>query len=227
MFCHHRAAYDKSRRIRSAFNCSPPGCLIIAFAAPDDAKSGPFIEPPRRLIVFLDFEEDGAHAAAGEMAEMGQQQVARQAAAAMAGIDRDRQYFGFVRRHARDRKADHLAPLPQAMHQRVAFASAWSRIRLRPSRDETTRRAIAPAVPRRAGVAGSTTGVPPPPPFGQSRRTRPIMTPGCDGLRQRVLWRLGVGRAQIKRPRRRGVRIDRGAEPRHPGDVGRRLRDRP
>ena len=39
-----------------------------------------------------------------------------------------------------------------------------------------------------------------------------------------VLWRLGVGRAQIIRPGRRGLRIDGGAEPRHPGDIGRRLR---
>jgi len=32
------------------------------------------------------------------MAEMGQQQVAGQAAPAITGIDGDRQYFGFVRR---------------------------------------------------------------------------------------------------------------------------------
>ena len=31
-----RARYDKSRRITNAFNCSPLGLLIIAFAASDD-----------------------------------------------------------------------------------------------------------------------------------------------------------------------------------------------
>src|SRR4051794_35067617 len=34
--------------------------LIIAFAAPCHGKSGLVVEPPRRLIVFLDFEEHGA-----------------------------------------------------------------------------------------------------------------------------------------------------------------------
>src|SRR5712671_5709410 len=60
---------------------------VIAFAAPGDGKSGPVVEPPRRLIIFLDLEKYGAHAAAGEMAEMGQQQVAGQAAPAITGID--------------------------------------------------------------------------------------------------------------------------------------------
>ena len=113
--------YDKSRRISRAFNCSPLGLPVIAFAAADDGKSGPFVQPPRRLIIFLDLEEYGADAAAGEMAEMGQQQVAGQAAAAMAGRDRDRKDFGLVRRHPRHRKADDLAADPQAMHQRVAL----------------------------------------------------------------------------------------------------------
>src|ERR1700674_4107354 len=63
------------------------GLLVIALAAPDDAKSGPFIQPSRRLAIFLDLEEDPAHAAAGEMAEMRQQQMARQATAALARID--------------------------------------------------------------------------------------------------------------------------------------------
>src|SRR5882757_7594810 len=33
----------------------PAGLLVIAFAAADHAESGPFIEPPRRLIVFFHF----------------------------------------------------------------------------------------------------------------------------------------------------------------------------
>src|SRR6476469_4334967 len=41
--------------------------LIIAFPAADDLKSGPFIQPPRRLIIFFDFEEHLAHAAARQM----------------------------------------------------------------------------------------------------------------------------------------------------------------
>ena len=48
---------------------------VVAFAAPDNGKSGPLVEPPRRLIVFLDLEKYAAHAAAGEVAEMGQEQV--------------------------------------------------------------------------------------------------------------------------------------------------------
>ena len=46
----------------------PAGLLVIAFPAANDAESRPFVQPPRRLIVFFDLEEDGAHAASGEMA---------------------------------------------------------------------------------------------------------------------------------------------------------------
>src|ERR1700694_4109403 len=56
----------------------PAGLLVIAFAASGHAESGPFVQPSRRLIVFLDFEENPAHAAAGEMTHMRQQQIARQ-----------------------------------------------------------------------------------------------------------------------------------------------------
>src|ERR1700736_4957031 len=84
----------------------PVGLPVIAFAAPGDGKSGPLVQLPRRLIIFLDFEEYGAHPVAGEMAEMGQQQVAGQAAPAMARRHGDRQDFGLVRRHPRHRKAD-------------------------------------------------------------------------------------------------------------------------
>ena len=79
----------------------PAGLPVIAFTASDDGKSGPFVEPPRRLIIFLDFEEYRAHATAGEMAKMRQQQITGQAAAAMAGGNGDREDFGLVRRHAR------------------------------------------------------------------------------------------------------------------------------
>src|SRR5258708_4543212 len=72
----------------------PAGLLVITFAAADDAESGPFIQPSRRLIVFFHFQKDGADAAAGKVAEMGQEQVARQAAPALIGIDRDRENFG-------------------------------------------------------------------------------------------------------------------------------------
>src|SRR6202035_2030396 len=43
----------------------PARLPVIAFAAPGDAKSGPLVKPPRRLIIFLDLEKHGAHAAAG------------------------------------------------------------------------------------------------------------------------------------------------------------------
>src|SRR5215203_358528 len=69
------------------------GLFVIPLAAADDVEAGPFIEPSRRRVIFLDLEKNGADAAAGEMAEMGQQQVVRQAAAAVSRIDRDRQYF--------------------------------------------------------------------------------------------------------------------------------------
>src|SRR5579863_2178552 len=38
----------------------PAGLPVIAFAAPDDTKSAALVKPPRRLVVFLDLEEDGA-----------------------------------------------------------------------------------------------------------------------------------------------------------------------
>ena len=44
--------------------------------------------------------------------------------------------------------------------------------------------------------------------------------PGLRGAGQLAGRRLGVGRAQIKRPRRRDRRVDRGGEPGHPDDVG-------
>ena len=47
--------------------------VIIALAAPCDCKSRALVEPPRRLIMFFDFEEHAAYAAPGEMAEMRQQ----------------------------------------------------------------------------------------------------------------------------------------------------------
>src|SRR6185295_20187154 len=95
--------------------------LIIAFPAADDLKSGPFIQTPRRLIVFFDFEEHLAYAAAGEMTEMRQQKIARQAVAAVACIDGDRQQLRLVGGHSRHRKADDLAPEPETVHQRVAL----------------------------------------------------------------------------------------------------------
>src|SRR6266699_2762001 len=97
----------------------PARLPVIAFAAPGDGKSGPLVKPPRRLIIFLDLEEHAAHAAAGEMAKMRQQQVARQATAAMTGISGDREDFRLVRRHARSRKAYCFPPHPQAAQRRV------------------------------------------------------------------------------------------------------------
>src|SRR3984893_10116546 len=99
----------------------PARLPVIALAASGDGRYGPLIEPARRLIIFLDLEEHGPHAAAGEMAEMRQQQIARQPPSAMAGRDGDRQYFGLVRRHPRHREADCLVSNPEAVNQRVAL----------------------------------------------------------------------------------------------------------
>ena len=100
----------------------PVGLPVIPFAASDDGKTGPFIEPARRLIIFLDLEEYGAHATARKMAEMCQQQVVRQATAALIGGNRDRQDLGLVGGQPRHREADDLSTLPQAMNQRIALA---------------------------------------------------------------------------------------------------------
>src|SRR5665213_3940698 len=97
------------------------GLPVIAFATSGDPKSAPLVKPPRRLIVFLDLEEDGAHAASRQMTKMGQQEFAGQAATAMALRHRDRKYLGLVRRDPGDRKADDLAPGGQAVNQRVAL----------------------------------------------------------------------------------------------------------
>src|ERR1700731_3088171 len=100
----------------------PAGLPVIALAVPGDRKSRPFVQPARRLIIFLDLQEHGAHAAAGEMAEMRQQQIAGQPPSAMARSNGARQYFGLVGRHPRHRKADDPASDPKAMNQRVALA---------------------------------------------------------------------------------------------------------
>src|SRR3954470_5657664 len=66
------------------------GLLIITFPAADDLKSGPFIQAPRRLVIFFDLKKYLAYAAAREMAEMCQQQGAGQATAALGRIDGNR-----------------------------------------------------------------------------------------------------------------------------------------
>src|SRR5712672_4774457 len=52
----------------------PTRLPVIAFAAPGNGKSGPLVKPPLRLVIFLDLEEHGTHATAGEMAKVRQQQ---------------------------------------------------------------------------------------------------------------------------------------------------------
>src|SRR5216683_118690 len=96
-------------------------------------KSGAFVKPPRRLIIFLDLEEHGTHAAAREMAEMRQQQIAGQAASAMAKGHGDRKYLGLVRRDARHREADHLPTDHQAVNQRVALSQHGLEFALAPA----------------------------------------------------------------------------------------------
>src|SRR5580698_8893887 len=72
----------------------PVRLLIITFATAGDAKSGPFVQPSRGLIMFLDLEKHRANAMARQISEMSQQQIAGQAAAAMACRHRHRKYFG-------------------------------------------------------------------------------------------------------------------------------------
>src|ERR1700731_3218399 len=66
------------RQVATHQNCIqlfPARLPVIPLAAPRDTESGPRVKPARRQIIFLDLEEDGPHAAAGEMAEMRQQQL--------------------------------------------------------------------------------------------------------------------------------------------------------
>src|ERR1700726_2180759 len=53
------------------------GFLIIALAASDDGKSRPFVQPPCRLVIFLDLQKYREHPAPRQMTEMRQQQLAR------------------------------------------------------------------------------------------------------------------------------------------------------
>src|SRR5579859_1055575 len=111
----------------------PVWCAIIAFAASDRGEAGPFIEPPCRRVVFLDLQKDAPHAVAGEMAEMGDEEFAREPAAAIGGVDRNRKDLGLVRAQPRDRKADGLSSEPQAMHQRVALGNHAFELALAPA----------------------------------------------------------------------------------------------
>ena len=67
----------------------PAGLLIVALAASDDGKAASFIKPPRRCVIFLNFKKYAAHASPCKMAEMGQQQISGQAAAAFVRVDAD------------------------------------------------------------------------------------------------------------------------------------------
>src|SRR5438046_2072474 len=64
---------------------------------------------PSRPIIFLDFQQYAAHAARGKVAEVRQQKLAGKPPAAMARLNRDRKYLGFIRRHSRSGKTDNLA----------------------------------------------------------------------------------------------------------------------
>src|ERR1700731_838917 len=54
---------------QQGFQLFPVRLPVIALAASGDTKSGPLVEPSRRLIVFLDLEEYGTHATARKMTE--------------------------------------------------------------------------------------------------------------------------------------------------------------
>src|SRR5215210_1051446 len=74
----------------------PVRLTVVALPATGDRKSGAFVKLPGRPVVFLDFQKNATHAAAGEMAEMRHQQAAGKPAPAMAGGNGDGKYFGLV-----------------------------------------------------------------------------------------------------------------------------------
>src|SRR5205814_1832755 len=88
--------------------CSVIRMPVVALAPPGDGKSRPVIKPPSRPIIFLDFQQYAAHAARGKVAEVRQQKLAGKPPAAMARVNRDRKYLGFIRRHSRSGKTDNL-----------------------------------------------------------------------------------------------------------------------
>src|SRR5664279_1694840 len=99
----------------------PAGLSIITLAASDHGKSGLLIETPRRLIVLFDLQKHLIYSAASEMTEMRQEQVARQAAAAIVRVDSNRQDFRFIRGNSRYNEANDFAFHLQQLNQRIAL----------------------------------------------------------------------------------------------------------
>ena len=100
-------------------------------------------------IVFFDFEKYVRTPWPARWPRCVSEQVARQAAAAMAGIDRDRQYFGFVRGHARDESRSTCA---RASGDAPAYCvrSASLEFAFAPAAMKRRAHAIAPAARHRA-----------------------------------------------------------------------------
>src|SRR5438128_299451 len=94
---------------------------VILFPASDRRKSRTLIEANSRPVVLFHFEKHAANAASGEMTEMVREQVARIAASALRGCDRDRENFRFVRSQPRNDEADRGAAEQQPLRHRVAF----------------------------------------------------------------------------------------------------------
>src|SRR6266566_60164 len=146
-----------------------PACLpVVTFAAPDDGKSGPLVEPPRWLVILFDLKEDGSHPPAGQMAEMCQQEVAGETASAIAGVDGDGQNLGLVRRHPGYGEADRLSSEPETMQQRVAFCQHALELGFAPA--AMKRRAMKLREPRRiADFRGFDHSLAAAPEFGEPR----------------------------------------------------------
>ena len=70
--------------------------LVIARPPADLAEAGAPVEPPRRLVVLVDFEKHRARAEPGEPPQMQIEQRAREPAAAARRCDRDRKDFRFA-----------------------------------------------------------------------------------------------------------------------------------
>src|SRR6476659_8435333 len=96
--------------------------LVVARPPPDLAETGPLVEPPRRFVVLIDFEEHRVRAEACEPPQMQVEQGAGEPAAAAGGRHRDRKDFRFTSREPRQDEAVQRAADRRAMGDDVALA---------------------------------------------------------------------------------------------------------
>ena len=198
----------------------PAGLPVIALAAPDDAKSRAFIEPPRRLIIFLDLEEYGRTprpARWPRCVSSRSRDRPRPRWLAATAIDNISASSAAMRDMA---KPMILRPISQAMNQRVALGQHSLEFAFAPAAVKRCAVKLRPARVRRATSRARS--------LPCRRVTRPdshaiMMTAAARPLPADPLAAWRRARADNRAGPARSP-DDRGAEPRHPGDVGRRLR---